>query len=73
MNISENGMLIKTHDNVLPLDLEMDIVIANRDSTMSIPVKLNKFIISPDYNDSIGVEILNPPEEFLDFVRSFSI
>ena len=81
-NITEKGMFISTNYNV-PLDSIIEVCIPVKKKVFGISVKKNKFCIdanvisivwgkniSKDSNACIGIELSNPPKEYLEFVGS---
>jgi hypothetical protein len=70
INISESGMFITTKEMNSPFDSEFDVVIPLEESTLQVPVNLSRFILSPDSDDGLGVELSNHFPEYLNFVGS---
>jgi hypothetical protein len=69
-NLSEKGMFINITDMSFPLDIQFEIMIPDKGKTLRVPVNLNRIEMSPTSRDGIGVELLNPPEEYLKFIKS---
>lgn len=69
-NLSEKGMFIRTKEMCFPFDSRLEIFIPLKDERLRVPVNLNRIIISPDSDDSIGVELPDPPQEYIEFVKS---
>ncbi|MBI4683198.1 MAG: PilZ domain-containing protein [Nitrospirae bacterium] len=67
-NISENGMYICTNNMCFPFSPEFKIVIPLKAEMLNIPVKVRRITKTSDRYDGIGVEIMNPPRNYLDFV-----
>jgi hypothetical protein len=70
VNISERGMFITTKEMNSPFDSEFDVVIPLEDNHLQVPVNLSRFILSPDSDDGLGVELSNHSPEYLNFVNS---
>jgi hypothetical protein len=70
INISESGMFITTKEMNSPFDSEFEIVIPLEENTLQVPVNLSRFILSPDSEDGLGVELSNHSPEYLNFVSS---
>jgi len=71
-NLSENGMFISTKMS-FPIDAVFIAVILLDDHTLSIPIRIRRTVRaaeqSTDTEDcGIGVGLLNPSKEYLDFV-----
>lgn len=66
-NLSGNGMFIST-SNFLPCNNFIDLLMALKDEVSRFPAKIVRIekINESDYN--IGVEIVNPPDKYLNFV-----
>ena len=69
-NLSFKGMYISTKNIYLPFDLQFEVYIPLQDVILRIPVILNRMIRLPDSFDYLGVEIQNPPKDYLKFVDS---
>lgn len=68
-NISENGMFISTQ-MCFPLDTQLDILILSNKDMLTVPVKIRWVRKSKDIYDGIGVEILDAPKQYLEFVTN---
>lgn len=69
-NISENGMFIKIKEMCFPFNSQLEILILLKKEVLKIPVKVCRIIKSTDLYDGIGVEIINSPQNYLEFVNS---
>ncbi len=69
-NLTEKGMFISTHELYFPFNSQLEIFIPLKDKGLHIPVNLNRITMSPDSDDGIGVELPNPPQDYLEFVDS---
>lgn len=73
MNISERGMFINTSEMCLPFDYQVDIFFALEEKTLHVPVNLCRIRMSPDSYDGLGVEVLSPSREYLEFVDNLRL
>ncbi len=69
-NLSEKGMFIRMNEMCFPFDSQLEIFIPLKNERLRVSVNLNRIIISPDSDDSIGVELPAPPQDYLEFVKS---
>jgi hypothetical protein len=72
VDISKNGMFINLKESYFPIDPRIEILIPLKEDILRIPVIISKIIMSPDYRDGIGVELLNPTKEYLKFVENLT-
>jgi hypothetical protein len=72
-NITESCMCITTKYRI-PLNSIIELLIPLDKNTINIIVRINRYdnINSISLNDSMTVEILDPSDEYLQFVGSFS-
>ena len=69
-NISEKGMFISTDVAGLAADSLFDITIPLKEDVLHVPGKLVRLSkINGSYN-GLGVELMEPPQDYLDFVES---
>jgi len=73
-NLSESGMFISTKVS-FPMDSVFIAVILLNEHTMQVPIKIRRTVRSGDHSGSpedngIGVGLLDPSREYLDFVSS---
>ncbi len=69
-NISEKGMLINTTEMCFPFDSQFEMFLPLKGEELRVPVSLSRILMLPDSHDSIGVELLNPSQDYLEFVGS---
>jgi hypothetical protein len=69
-DLSENGMFVRSQKISLPLDSQFEIRIPLKEEVLNVSVKVNRITKSSGYYDGICVELLNPPQEYLEFVDS---
>ncbi len=72
MNLAEKGMFINTEESWFPFDIQFEIPVALEEEILNVPVNLNRIILSPDSN-GIGVELISPPEKYLEFVSNLKV
>ena len=70
INISESGMFITTKEMNSPFDSEFNVAILLENDTLQVPVNLSRFILSPDSDDGLGVELSNHSPGYLNFVNN---
>ncbi|RJQ48245.1 MAG: PilZ domain-containing protein [Nitrospiraceae bacterium] len=70
-NLSESGMFVTTRMN-FPVDSMFIIVVFQNGQTFKIPVKVSRISKANHHagaeDTGIGVTLLNPPRDYLDFV-----
>jgi hypothetical protein len=64
-NISETGMFISTRNMSFPDDAQFEVQLDIKNGRLNLPVRMCRLTISPDLDDAMGVEILNPPQSYL--------
>jgi len=69
LDLSENGFLVKT-DLCPAIKAKFDININLQDDILKIPVKVRRIVKNDNNYEAIGVEILNPPREYLEYVET---
>jgi len=69
MNISENGMRIETC-KCLPSNTEAKLIVYGNNKVLSVPVKVTRVIKNSGFYDAMGIEVLNPPKDYLEFVQT---
>ncbi len=67
-DISKNGMFIKIKEMYFPFDSQFEILIPLKKEVLKIPVKVSRIIKSTVLYDGIGVELINPPQNYVEFV-----
>jgi hypothetical protein len=68
-NLSENGLLVRT-DACPPLRAKFDLNLPVEGDILKIPVKVRRLVENDQDTEAIGVEILDPSEEYLNFVST---
>lgn len=69
LNLSENGMYIKT-GMPLAAGLSFEVLLPSRED-LKVPVKVSRIARSNDFYNGCGVELLDQPKKYVDVVRSF--
>lgn len=72
INLSENGMFIRTEEIHFPLDMKFEIYMSLQKEILHIPVDVSRLMKSHDYYDSLGVKLLNPSQKYLDFINNLN-
>jgi hypothetical protein len=67
-DISKNGMFIKIKEMCFPFNSQLEILILLKKEVLKIPVKVSRIIKSTVLYDGIGVELINPPQNYVEFV-----
>lgn len=70
VNLSERGMLLKASDIFFPMDTHFEIFIHLKDEVLEVPVKVNRLVKTDDTYDGIGIELIDPPMAYMDFIGS---
>lgn len=68
-NLSENGMLLRTQELYFPLSTQFEVFIHLRDEILEVPVRVARLIKSEDAYNGIGIELIDPPEKYLEFIK----
>ena len=71
-NISENGMFIRTECN-FPFEPRFEVLIPRKEGGLKVPVKVARMIKTKNFYDGFGVEVLEQPDEYLEFINSLKI
>lgn len=69
MNFSQKGMFICTDVNV-PIRNQIKIHIPVRKEVLKVLAEVKSFTNSGDVQNGIGVELINPPQDYLIFIDS---
>jgi Tfp pilus assembly protein PilZ len=73
-NLSEKGLFISTKTIYFPLDALLEISIPFKKRVLNLPAKISSIawrsVVSDNCCDGIGVELSDPPQEYLEFVDS---
>lgn len=70
-NLSENGMCIKTGIS-LPSELSFMINVPFKQDVLKVPARVNRLVQSDGFYDGFGVEILDPPENYSEFLSTIN-
>ena len=68
MNISESGMFIRTNKMPSPLQSQIEISILLNEEVICVSGKLVREENIRGYYNGVGVEVLNPPQNYIDFI-----
>jgi len=68
-NLSENGMLINTRI-CLPFESRFEVLIPIKEEVLKVHCKVTRIVNTGDLYDAMGVELLNPPKKYFEFVYS---
>ena len=72
VNLSENGMFIRTEEIHLPFDMRFEIYMPLQKEILHIPVEVSRLKKSFGDYDGLGVKLLNPPQKYLDFINNLN-
>ncbi len=70
-NISENGMCIFT-SNFLPCSNSLEIHMPLQEEVSQLYVKIRRIEKVNDSELYVGIEVINPPKNYIDFVESLN-
>jgi hypothetical protein len=68
INISEHGMFIRTDRMPSPLQSQIEITIPLKEEAIHVSGKLVREENTQGYYNGVGVEVLNPSQNYLDFI-----
>lgn len=68
-DLSRNGMFISTEGMCFPFSSEFKIAFPIKIGVLNIPVKVRRITKTKDCYDGIGVEILNPHKNYLEYIE----
>ncbi len=68
-NISENGLFIKTKVD-FPVNINFDLLIPYDNELMTLPVRISWLARSDGECRGLGVEVIDPPQYYLDYVNN---
>ena len=66
-NISESGMFISTSGMNFPFESKLEILMPTGHRVLKIPVEVTRIIKSANLYDCIGVRLINPAQDYLEF------
>ncbi len=67
INCSETGMCINTK-HYLSCESDLEIAIPLRDQRLNLKASITRVVKEEEYYDILGIELLNPPQAYLDFL-----
>lgn len=70
-NLSEKGMFITTCD-FLPCDDTLELLVPLNEEISKFIAKIRRIVKIDDNNYHIGVELLHPPKNYIDYVNSLN-
>jgi len=71
IDISENGMRIETC-KCLASDTEAKLIVYGNNKVLSVPIKVTRVIKNNGFYDAMGIEVLNPPKDYKEFVNTLT-
>lgn len=69
-NFSENGLFVDTKDIYFPLRSRFEIFIPSSGEVLKLPVEVRRLAETGDIHYGMGVELLDPPQNYLEFMDS---
>ncbi len=69
-NLSAKGMCINS-GVCLPSNSSIKLLLPLKDEVLELPVKVRRVVRTDTFYDTMGVEVLNPSEKYLQVVESF--
>jgi hypothetical protein len=69
-NLSGNGMYIKMDMGLYYYKQRFNVQLLLGSGSLDIPVMLSRFVEEEGFYYSMGVELVDPPKQYLDFVAS---
>ncbi len=69
MNFSEKGMYISKEVN-FPLKTQLEILIPVKEEILKVFAEVRNFTKSGHVYNGIGVELVNPPQNYIEFINS---
>jgi hypothetical protein len=69
-NISDNGMFISTSGMNFPFESKLEILMPTGHKVLKIPVEVTRMIKSDNLYDCIGVRLISPSQDYLEFVSN---
>jgi hypothetical protein len=72
-NLSANGIFIESKKITFPLESQFELCIPLKKDPLTVRVKINRITKSNGDHDGIGVEVLDPPQKYLELVDILNI
>jgi hypothetical protein len=69
--MSENGMYIKMDRGLYYYKSLFNIHVLLANGTLDVSVKISRFVQADGFYYAMGVELLDPPGGYLDFINNF--
>ena len=69
INLSENGMFLRTAEIIFPMDNNFEVFIHIMNEVLIVPVQVSRLVKSENIYDSIGIKIIDPPQKYIDYVN----
>ncbi len=72
INLSENGMFIRTEEISFPLDMKFELSISLQKEILHVPVEVSRLMKSHHHYNGLGVKLFNPPQEYFDYIGNLN-
>jgi hypothetical protein len=69
-DISQNGMRINS-GVCLPANSSLKLMLPLKEEVLELPVKVRRLVETDAFYDIMGVEVLKPPEKYIQIVENF--
>ena len=69
-DLSENGMRINS-GVCLPSNSSLQLLLPLKEEVLELPVKVRRLVETDAFYDIMGVEVLKPPQKYIQIVESF--
>ncbi len=67
-NLSKNGMFINIKEMTFPFASQFEVFVLLKEEILKINARVNRVIKSTGLYGGVGVELINPPRNYLEFV-----
>ena len=67
-NLSKNGMFINIKEIAFPFASHFEVFVLLKEEVLKIQAKVNRVMKPTDLYSGIGVELINPPQNYLEFI-----
>lgn len=67
-NLSANGMFIRSQKMRFPFETQFEILIPLKGEELRVCARVRRITRSRSYYDGIGVELVNPSKNYLEFI-----
>jgi hypothetical protein len=72
-NLSASGMFIKSQKINFPFESKFKVCMSLKNEVLDVRVRIKRFTKSSGYYDGIGVELVKPPQKYLDLISKLTV